>query len=129
EVLPNLSYASRKRAIAFLDPFGMQLQWQTMAQIASTKTIEIMLNFPVMAINRGVLRQRPELISKSDKARLDEFWGTSDWTLDLYEEEKTLFGTEVVKKRLSGKEMGAVFCKRLSEVFPYCSEPLLMTNS
>jgi three-Cys-motif partner protein len=129
EILDHLAYASHKRAIAFLDPFGMQLRWKTMMAIASTETVEIMLNFPVMAINRGVLRQRPELISTADRARLEEFWGTKDWTVDFYEEERTFFGPEFVKKRLSGKEMGAVFCKRLGEIFRYCSEPLLMTNS
>jgi three-Cys-motif partner protein len=129
QILPQLSYSSRKRAIAFVDPFGMQFEWQTMEHLAETKTIEVILNFPVMAINRGVLRRHPEMISKASIERLKRFWGTDDWMVDLYMEEQTLFGTRTVKIPRSGKEFGGVFRKRLGEIFPHCSTPILMTNS
>src|SRR6266480_4975105 len=125
-ILPTLGYQMRKRAIAFLDPFGMQLVWKTMELVAKSKTIEIMLNFPVMAINRAVLRKRDDLISETQRKRLNEFWGTDDWTMELYQEEETLFGKERVKKLLSGKEMGRIFRKRLAQIFPFCTDPVLM---
>ena len=36
-IVPSLPYSSYKRAIAFLDPFGMSLEWDTLKAIASTK--------------------------------------------------------------------------------------------
>ncbi|MBM4331982.1 MAG: three-Cys-motif partner protein TcmP [Deltaproteobacteria bacterium] len=129
QILPQMPYASKKRAIAFIDPFGMEFQWQTMENLAAIKTVEIVLNFPVMAINRGVLRKNPQMISESAKTRLEQFWGTVDWMVDLYEDEQTLFGPETVKRKLSGKEFGRVFKKRLEEIFPHCSNPVLMANS
>ncbi len=129
QILPQLTYASKKRAIAFVDPFGMQFEWETMKHIARTRTVEIILNFPVMAVNRGVLRRHPEMISEASRQRLNRFWGTPDWTVDLYAEEETLFGPEKTKVVYSGKEFGAVFQKRLREIFPQCSAPILMTNS
>jgi three-Cys-motif partner protein len=129
QILPQLSLASKKRAIAFVDPFGMQFEWETIQCIAQTKTVEIILNFPVMAINRGVLRRHPEMISEASRQRLTRFWGTPDWTVDLYAVEETLFGPEKTKVSYSGKEFGAVFQKRLREIFPQCSAPILMTNS
>lgn len=129
KVVPQLPYASKKRAIAFIDPFGMQLNWETLKTIASTKTIEIMLNFPVMAINRGVLKRNPKAISEKERKRLDLFWGIKDWMFDLYEEDHTLFGVEQKKREMSGKEMGRVFKKRLSEIFQHCTDPILMVNS
>ena len=129
QILPQMSYASKKRAIAFIDPFGMQFQWQTMENLAAIKTVEIVLNFPVMAINRGVLRKNPQMISEVARIRLREFWGTDDWMIDLYEDEQTLFGPRQVKRHLSGKEVGHVFKKRLEEIFPHCSNPILMSNS
>jgi three-Cys-motif partner protein len=129
QILPQLQYSSKKRAIAFVDPFGMQFEWGTMEDLAQTKTVEVILNFPVMAINRGVLRRHPEMISKSSRERLDRFWGTRDWMVDLYMEEQTLFGIQTVKKPHSGKEFGYVFKKRLEEIFRHCSSPILMTNS
>jgi three-Cys-motif partner protein len=128
QILPQLPYESKKRAIAFIDPFGMQFDWQTMEALASVRTVESVLNFPVMAINRGVLRKNPDMISETAKNRLDQFWGTADWMVDLYEEEQTLFGPEIVKKQLSGKEFGRAFKKRLEEIFPQCSNPILMAN-
>jgi three-Cys-motif partner protein len=128
QILPQLPYENKKRAIAFIDPFGMQFDWQTMEALAAIKTVEIVLNFPVMAINRGVLRKNPQMISDLAKIRLDQFWGTTDWMVDLYEEEQTLFGPKKVKRQLSGKELGRVFKRRLEEIFPHCSNPILMTN-
>jgi hypothetical protein len=69
------------------------------------------------------------LISEARKERLARFWGTDDWMIDLYAEEQTLFGPEAVKRRLSGKEFGHVFKKRLEEIFRNCSSPILMANS
>jgi len=129
QILPQLPYESKKRAIAFIDPFGMQFDWQTMEALAAVRTVESVLNFPVMAINRGVLRKNPKMISEIAKNRLDHFWGTTDWMVDLYEEEQTLFGPEKVKKQLSGKEFGRVFKKRPEEIFPRCFNPILMANS
>jgi three-Cys-motif partner protein len=107
----------------------MQFEWETMQQIAQTKTIEIILNFPVMAINRGILRRHPEMISRVGRERLNRFWGTADWMIDLYAEEDTLFGPEKTKVAHSGKDFGVIFQKRLRELFPQCSSPILMTNS
>ncbi len=129
QILPQLTLASKKRAIAFVDPFGMQFEWETMQCIAQMRTVEIILNFPVMAINRGVLRRHPEMISEVSMQRLNKFWGTSDWMVDFYAQEETLFGPEKTKVSYSGKEFGAVFQKRLREIFPQCSAPMLMTNS
>ena len=75
QILPQLSFSSKKRAIAFVDPFGMQFEWETVQYLAQTKTVEVLLNFPVMAIHRGVLRKHPEMISKASRERLDRFWG------------------------------------------------------
>jgi len=129
QILPQLTFASKKRAIAFVDPFGMQCEWETMQHMAQTKTVEIILNFPVMAINRGVLRRHPEMISDPSRQRLNRFWGTPDWTVDFYAEEDTLFGLEKTKVAYSGKKFGTVFQKRLREIFFHCSAPILMTNS
>jgi three-Cys-motif partner protein len=129
QILPQLAYATKKRAIAFIDPFGMEFEWQTMEDIAKTKTIEVFLNFPNMAINREVLRKHPDKITEKAKTRLNQFWGTEDWLDSFYQEESTLFGPEVVKKRLSGKDFGKVFKQRLKEIFTHCTDPILMANS
>ena len=129
KIIPTLPHESFKRAIAFLDPFGMQLAWETLERIAETRTIEVFLNFSVMAINRNVRRKRQEDISSTVREQMNRFWGTEDWVAELYEQELTLFGEETVRIRQSGKDLGQRFRKRLGEIFPHCTVPVLMTNS
>ena len=127
-IVPSLSRETYKRAIAFLDPFGMALEWRTLEDVSRTSTIEVFINFPVMAINRNVRLRRQEDISPAMRARMDMLWGT-DWTAEVYEEEQTLFGPVTVRMKQSGKELGRRFQKRLNEIFPHCTVPVLMTNS
>lgn len=129
KIVPTLPRNSYKRAIAFLDPFGMQLEWNTLEEVAQAQTIEVFLNFPMMAINRNVRRRRVEDIPHGMRERMDRFWGTTDWEAELYIEEPTLFGPEQVRIEQSGKKLGHIFRNRLKEVFPHCTVPVLMTNS
>jgi three-Cys-motif partner protein len=129
KILPQLPWDSRKRAFAFVDPFGMQMDWQTMERLAEIRTVEIILNFPAMAINRSVRRSHPERLSEARKQRLDRFWGAREWMVDLFEEDQTLFGPEKVKRKMTGKESGHVFKGRLEEIFPHCTNPILIANS
>jgi len=128
-IVPSLPRDSYKRAIAFLDPFGMELDWITLEEVSRATTIEVLLNFPVMAINRNVRLRRKERISPAMRTRMDHFWGTSEWEAELFEDELTLFGVQSVRIRQSGKELGLRFQSRVKQIFPHCTVPVLMTNS
>lgn len=126
--IPQLSN-KQKRAIAFVDPFGMNMQWQTMEVLAKVETIEVFINVPFMAVNRSVLKKRPENISDQDKDRMKQFWGSDDWFSHFYEDEPTLFGPEQIKTSKTALELGAHYQKRLKTIFRHCTEPILITNS
>jgi len=128
-IVPQLSESSFRRAIAFLDPFGMQLEWETLEAMAKVKTIEVLLNFPVMAINRNVRRRHPQSIPVSLVDAMNRFWGTEEWRAELFESVPTLFGEETVRVKQSGIELGERFRKRLKTVYPHTTSPLLMANS
>ena len=38
---------TKNRAVLFLDPFGMEVTWETIAAIAKTKAIDLWILFPV----------------------------------------------------------------------------------
>ena len=97
-------------------------------EMARAGTMEVFLNFSVMAVNRNVRLRRKEDIALAVRACMDRFWGT-EWEAELYEQEQTLFGPETVRIKQSGKELGQRFQKRLKEIFPHCTVPVLMTNS
>ena len=74
----------RNRAVLFLDPFGMQVTWDTMKAIAKTKAIDLWILFPLgIGVNR--LLRRDAKISEGWQRRLDDFFGTPDWRNAFYE--------------------------------------------
>jgi three-Cys-motif partner protein len=72
----GISWRSNK-GVVFLDPFGTHVPWTTIASLAKTKGLEVIINFPWgMAINRMLTRSA--LITPAWTARLDETFGSHD---------------------------------------------------
>lgn len=130
EVTPSIRYDRYNRGLIFLDPFGMEVEWSSIQEIADTRALEVFVNFPVMALNRSVLSNDPNALTEVQIERMNRFWGSPDWRGDIYEEVPTLFGPVEVKiRRTTGERLGQLFRHRLAEVFPCVTDPLLMTNS
>lgn len=125
-------YWSFHRAVLFLDPYGMQVEWTTIEAIASTRAIDLWLLFPLgIGVNRLLTRSGD--IPKGWRRRLDLLLGTDDWYDQLYEVETnpTLFGSDeerVVKA--TTETIGRLFIDRLKEIFPGVAEqPGVLRNS
>lgn len=122
----------KNRAVLFLDPYGMQVIWDTIQAIAKTKAIDLWLLFPLgVAINR--LLKRDGKINESVIKRLTDLFGTDDWYSVFYQthESHTLFGDESrIRKVTNFDSIGNYFVKRLKEIFPGVAEtPLSLMNS
>lgn len=128
QIIPSLLWSSYKRAIAFLDPFGMSLEWDTLKAIASARTIEVLVNFPVMDINRNVRLKNKNRISEESRERMGRFWGPG-WEGEIFEERQGLFEIETVLKPQSAKELGYRYQNRLLEIFRFCTIPVVLRNS
>ncbi len=120
------------RAVLFLDPYGMQVEWKTIEAIASTKAIDLWLLFPLgIGVNR--LLTKTGDIPDSWRKRLSLLLGTEDWYEEFYKVETTptLFGGEqehVVKATL--ETIGRYFNKRLQAIFAgVVDEPGILRNS
>lgn len=117
------------RAVVFLDPFGMQVNWSTIEALAETEAIEIVLNFPVgMAIQRLLVRQ-PDKFTDAQRRRLDEYFGTSEWFDVLYKRRRTLFGDEDEKVDASGEALLKWYKYRLRDTFGHVSKAALIRNT
>lgn len=82
KVIPSLPYSSYWRALCVLDPYGVHgrtLQWSTIKKLADLQTVDIFLNFPLMDINRNILRGRLDNTDNSNIAAFNDFWGGDDW--------------------------------------------------
>ncbi len=108
------------RGVVFLDPFGMQVPWDTIAALGETKAIEVFINFPVgMAVQR-LLKRRGDFNGK-ERNRLDRYFGTGEWFDLLYQKHEGLFGESVVKDTNAGDTLVKWYRKRLKEAFGYVS--------
>src|SRR5690606_25273203 len=47
----------RSRAVLFLDPYGMQVEWSTLEQVAATRSIDVWYLFPLSGVTRQLTRK------------------------------------------------------------------------
>ena len=122
---------SSHRAVLFLDPYGMQVEWQTIEAIAKTKAIDLWLLFP-LGIGVSRLLTRSGEIPNGWRTRLDKLLGTTDWYDEFYsvEHKADLFGNgeeRVVKA--TNDTIARYFNDRLKTIFPGVAEPGVLRNS
>lgn len=120
-----------RRAVLFLDPYGMQVEWKTIEAIAATKAIDLWLLVPLgMGVNR--LLPKSGKVPDSWRHRMDAFLGRTDWYDEFYKVETTptLFGDHQVQVKASMEVMARYFNNRLKEVFAgVVDEPGVLWNS
>ena len=62
--------------LVFLDPEGLELEWRTVARIASLRRADLIINFST----GGLRRSAPGAIAlPPDETAVDRFFGTLDW--------------------------------------------------
>lgn len=110
---------SSHRAVLFLDPYGMPVEWVTIEAIAATKAIDLWLLFPLgIGVNR--LLKKSGDIPASWRARLNALFGTEDWYDEFYKVEKTqdLFGNEQEHvEKATMETIARYFNDRLKTIF------------
>ncbi len=89
------------RAVVFLDPFGTQVQWETIEAIAETQCIDVWILFPTMAVRRLLPIDR--LPDDEYQPRLNRIFGNSTWKECFYEKQQqlNLFGEVEVSHQSS----------------------------
>lgn len=61
--------------LAFLDPEGLELRWNTVAKLASIRKMDLIINYPQSGLNRMMVNVYQ---SPPDNA-VDHFFGTREW--------------------------------------------------
>jgi three-Cys-motif partner protein len=122
----------RRRAVVFLDPYGMQVDWTTLEALARTKAVDLWLLFPLgVAVNRLLTCAKPPPAAWADA--LTRILGTADWQAAFYprHDEATLFGVQSVQRKdVNWDEIGTFFVARLKTIFcKVATSPLPLRNS
>jgi three-Cys-motif partner protein len=54
-VLPSILFGKFTRALCLLDPYALDLDWQVILQAGQSRAVDLLLNFPVMDMNRNAI--------------------------------------------------------------------------
>jgi three-Cys-motif partner protein len=122
-----------QRAVVFLDPYGMDVEWRTIEAIARTKAIDLWVLFPfAIGANRMMPKDAPPDSLWAEK--LTAIFGTEEWKSRFYREDRKvdLFGDTPgsVVKIAGVDDILEFFLERLRAVFAKVVErPLILENS
>ena len=130
EVFPQVRYEQYRRAICFLDPFNIGINWEVIEKAGEMRSIEIILNFDIMDINRNLKIEPKSKIRESDLERINRFWGDQTWREYLYQTELGLFG-EIIDRKPGNISIIQAFRERLKKKarFKFVPEPVPMCNT
>lgn len=130
KIFPTLNYTTFKRALCILDPYTINIEWETVKKVADLETIDMFLNFSIMYVNRNILFEDLSLAKQEDIDRMNAFWGDESWKELLYVHQKNLFGEVQQVKIDDFKKLASGFEQRLKKVagFKNVPKPILMRN-
>lgn len=72
------------RGVIFLDPYGMEVAWDTVEAIAATQALDCWYFFPLSGLYRNA-PLNPAKLDAGKQASLDRVLGASDWRQRWYE--------------------------------------------
>jgi three-Cys-motif partner protein len=128
KLVPSFSGRSTK-GVAFLDPYGPHLDWQTVAALGATKNFEVIINFPLgMAINRLITRSGD--IPDNWRTGLNGCFGNTDWEDLVYAEQTDLFG-DTMRHKVddAAQRLLNYYVGRLKDLFGHASSPSVVRNT
>lgn len=122
----------RFKSLAYIDPYGMQLNWKSL-QTLEKHSVDVWILVPTgMGVNR--LLKKDGNISDAWLSRLENFLGmTKDDILPYFYQEKivyTLFGeeTKISKENNAIEKSAQLYEDRLKSLFKFVSKPYVLKN-
>jgi three-Cys-motif partner protein len=120
------------KSLAYIDPFGMQLDWSSLETLQK-HSVDVWILVPTgMGVNR--LLKKDGNISDAWLSRLEKFLGLAkEEILPYFYQEKivyTLFGEErkITKEENAIKKSAILYEDRLQSLFKYVSKPYVLKN-
>lgn len=129
----NRSY----KTLAFLDPFGMQIDWSSIATLKDL-SVDLWILVPTGVIINRLLEKKIDLSKGLTHAeKLESFFGMPETEIRsfFYTENQmpTLFGDEdtvVTKTKNAIRKIAELYIKQLNGIFPFVTkDPLVLYNN
>lgn len=115
------------RAVMFLDPYGMQVEWKTLKAISDTRAIDLWYLFPTNAVTRQAAHSLKK-VDEHKSAALDRVLGGDWWRQVFYDNPEDnpqtpflpgLESPDEMRRNIDSTGIEKAFHKRLSDLFPY----------
>lgn len=115
------------RAVVFLDPYGMTVDWATLDRVASSKLADVWYLFPLSGLYRQAAKDSAD-IDASKQAALSRILGPHDWRRALYEPkpQRDLFGLESDVRTADPERMAQWVRDCLTTIFPGVHGPKIL---
>lgn len=115
----QLGKVKSDRAVVFLDPFGLSVEWQTICELAATEKVDLWYLVPVDGMSRQIKNDGSFLPGAQ---RIDVLWGSKAWRTEAVrkvELPQDLFGgvDERLEKSAKAKQFSDMFREHLRGVF------------
>lgn len=115
------------RAVLFLDPFGLHVEWATLKAIAQTGAIDVWYLFPYSGLYRQAAKNA-QALDPDKEAAITRCLGTDEWRQQFYapQRQSDLFGSQADVREADHHDMLKYVSERLKEVFPAVSDPKVL---
>jgi three-Cys-motif partner protein len=108
------------RAVMFLDPYGMDVEWKTLEAIAATEAIDVWFLFSLSGLYRQATRRSSD-IDPGKRAAITRILGTDAWEKELYSyvDQTDMFDGQFERQRTADVQGLEQYVKaRLETIFP-----------
>jgi three-Cys-motif partner protein len=114
-----------KRAVLFLDPYGMEVEWETLKAIAGA--IDVWFLFSLSGLYRQATR-RSSNITPDKRSAIDRILGTNAWEKELYSDlgQNELFANADTQRTADVRGLEQYVKRRLETIFAKVFEPLAL---
>lgn len=106
---------SGRRGVLFLDPYGLDLDWEIVRRIAATKALDVWFLVSLSGLYRQAAREFADM-DDVKKASLDRFLGTQEWRHAFYGQ-SDLFSAAHAGRTASWEDIAKYVQERLAAEF------------
>lgn len=122
------------RGVAFLDPYGMALQWETLEAVANTEALDAWYLFPLSGVFRQAAKDFDRMLPENAEA-IDRILGTCEWRERFYltDGQTALLGDYQAARRYRAadpRDIATYVHERLCSIFRgWVSPPIILPES
>ena len=136
EIISKQFQAKNKRAVLFLDPYGLNVEWSVLEAINATRRIDVWFLFSLSGLYRNASLEF-EKIEEYKKQRINRIFGTTEWQSIFYTSQYQpvqgdLFGApqpNKLNRTATVPELENYVLQRLSSLFHYVEKPVALPRT